>query len=170
VTLDGPPDPLTGMVCDLKKLRTSFNARSSNSFDIDFERRDAALRSSSFPPREHGRRNLAAAGAWPSPPARAPPRLRLYETEDLCWSIAEARSDAARTRYRFSAAHRLTPPPWAVGERPPSTASQQPFGHGHVYALEIALDAPGRLQAAKLIVPRTTTCGIAVLSACGNAA
>ena len=91
VTLEGEPDPVTGMVFDLKRLKTVINREVVEPMDLRFLNREVAPFQETIPTPENIAREI-----WKrlDAPLRLPNArlhsVRLYETEDLFVDYSEA--------------------------------------------------------------------------------
>ena len=84
VSLEGEPDPVTGMVLDLKELKEHSEARNRGAVRPSLpELRGAAVRPGGADHGEHRARHLAPAGAAPERRRQELHAVRVYETPDL---------------------------------------------------------------------------------------
>ena len=85
VSLPGDPDPVTGMVLDLKELKEILNREIVEPYDHRFLNYEVPpVRPRGADHREHRARYLAAAGAAPDAASgRRLHAVRVYETPDL---------------------------------------------------------------------------------------
>ena len=104
VTLEGEPDPVTGMVFDLKRLKDVINREVVDPMDHRFLNHEVPPFDRVIPTPEN-----IAAEIWkrlePQLLSAATRRLhsvRLYETEDLLRRILGGRNDDVTRRYRFA--------------------------------------------------------------------
>ena len=147
VSVEGDPDPVTGMVFDLRELKGDPERRSSGTDGSSVSQpRGAALRSRGADHGERrdrdleqsGRADHSSQGAW----ACACATCRLYETPDL---YVDYGGEAMRLtcRYRFAASHRLDSPALSAEEnRKLYGKCNNPYGHGHGYALDVTRGRP----------------------------
>ncbi len=147
VTLTGDPDPVTGMVFDLRELKEILNREVVDPMDHRFLNKEVAPFDRVIPTTE----NLAVEIWKRIEPqiTRAGVRLqnvRLYETPDLYVDYGGGLPRPAMrltTRYRFSASHRLDTPTLSPEEnRKLYGKCNNPHGHGHDYVLDITVDGP----------------------------
>ena len=111
VTLEGQPDPATGMVFDLRELKEILNEEVVDPMDHRFLNREVPPFDRVVPTTE----NIAIEiwkrlepGAWRGR-TRGCSNVRLYETADLYVDYGGDSMKLTR-RYRFAASHRLDSP------------------------------------------------------------
>ena len=118
VTLEGEPDPVTGMVLDLKELKDDSEPRSGRALRSPLsESRSAALRPRGPDTGEHRDRYLEplAARICNGPRGRLHQRARLRDRRPVRGLFRRVGMIRVTRRYRFSASHRLHTPQLSDG-------------------------------------------------------
>ena len=112
VTLEGDPDPVNGMVLDLKELKAILNREVVDPFDHRFLNKEVPPFDRIVPTwrTSPSRSGIASAPSLSQPPAKLH-SVRVYETPDLYVDyFGEPRMIRVTRRYEFSASHRLHAP------------------------------------------------------------
>jgi 6-pyruvoyltetrahydropterin/6-carboxytetrahydropterin synthase len=149
VTVEGSPDPVTGMVLDLKELKEILNDEVVGPYDHRFLNYEVKPFDQVVPTVENIARDI-----W----ERLEPRLggrnrrlqavRLYETADLFvdyFGTPNGDVDPPRVtrRYQFAASHRLDTSRLTAEENQRIYGKcNNPYGHGHNYSLEVSSRGP----------------------------
>lgn len=145
VTLEGTPDPVTGMVLDLKELKEILNREVVERYDHRFLNYEVPPFDRVVPTTENIARDI-----W----ERLDPHLtsgqrrlhgvRVYETADLFVDYFGEPAGAdgpprVTRRYQFAASHRLDSPQLSAAENQQLYGKcNNPYGHGHNYLLEVS--------------------------------
>ena len=140
VTIQGVPDPVTGMVMNIADLKAIVGAVLEE-FDHRYLNEDTAYFKERIPTTENIVRVLWGLIAPRLPEGVALARLRLYEMNDL-WAEYDGTDAASFARsYVFSAAHRLHAPALSDEEnRALYGKCNNPNGHGHNYTIEVSVN------------------------------
>ena len=151
VSLQGEPDPVTGMVLDLKELKEILNREIVEPYDhrfLNYEVPPFDTRRADH--REYRARHLAAAGAE-IVQRKAPAALYkgVRDAGPVRGLLRRAALFRVTKRYQFAASHRLHSQELSEEEnRALYGKCNHPYGHGHNYVVEVSargpLDANGR--------------------------
>ena len=148
VTLEGEPDPVTGMVLDLKALKEILNHEVIEPFDHRFLNHEVQPFDRVVPTPENIAREIWRRLAPHF--AGGGPRLGMSgcsRPKTCLWTTREHDGDSGMIRvtrqYRFSASHRLHAPSLNEEEnRALFGKCNNPYGHGHDYVLEVSVRGP----------------------------
>ena len=156
VTVEGPPDPVTGMVLDLKALKDTLHREVVEIYDHRFLNREVAPFDRVIPTPEN-----IAIDIWD----RLRPHLnrqsghlysvRIYETPDLYVDYFGRRGVMRVTRkYRFAASRRLHAETLREAEnRALYGKCNNPFGHGHNYEIAVTVCGPVEARSGRVVEP-----------------
>lgn len=142
VTIQGDPDPVTGMIMNMVDLKALVN-EVLEEFDHKHLNEDTPYFKTQIPTTENIVRVLWRLIAPQLPGGAALARLRLYEMHDL-WAEYDGADEAGFSRsYIFSAAHRLHAAQLSEAENQALYGKcNNPNGHGHNYTLEVSVGGP----------------------------
>ena len=145
VSVEGEPDPVTGMVLDLKELKEILNREMVGPYDHRFLNYEVPPFDRVIPTAENIARDI-----W----QRLEPRLARRKLGG-CTGAALRNAGSVRglfrrsavfrvtRRYRFAASHRLHAPQLSDEEnRRLYGKCNNPYGHGHNYVLEVSASGP----------------------------